>query len=65
MTFYARRGIYGKCKKLYKNGDIGSFWTYNGMVSIRIKENGNFINILHENDLFKLFPNVDFEKLFR
>ena len=59
------RVLYGKCKKLYKNGDIVNFWTYNGMVTIRIRENGNFTNILHENDLFKLFPNVDFEKLFQ
>ena len=58
------RVLYGKFKKLYKNGDIVNFWTYNGVVTIIIRENGNFINILHENDLFKLFPNVDFEKLF-
>ena len=52
---YYRRLI-GKCKFLQRKGRINSCWTYNGIVTLRIKENGAFTVILHDSDLIKLFP---------
>ena len=54
------RGIYGKCKKLYQLKNIFSFWSYNGIIRIKLEENGKMISITHDEDLFKLFPKVQF-----
>ena len=52
------RGIYGKCKKLYQLKKIFSF--YNGIIRIKLEENGKMLSITHNEDLFKLFPKVQF-----
>ena len=52
---YYRR-LFGKCRFLQSKGLISSCWTFNGTVTLRIKENDPFTVILHDSDLSKLFP---------
>ena len=59
----AYRKLWYKCKLLRSNDFISQFWTSNGTVKLRIKERSPVKAILHENDLNKMFPDVDFEKL--
>ena len=54
------RGIYGKCKSLHRNKKSFAFWSLNGIVRIKIKENSEIKSITHDFDLHKLFPNVKF-----
>ena len=54
------RGLYAKCRKLRTDGKIFACWTFNGIVTMKITENSKFINILHDDDLYKLFPDVSF-----
>ena len=56
------KGLFGKCRKLRNDRKIFACWTYNGVVTIKITENSRFINILHDNDIYKLFPNVHFDR---
>ena len=57
------RGLWSKCKKLFKGGDVFSFWTSNGTVKIKIKEGGVGHPILHDADLQELFPKIDIGNL--
>ena len=50
------RSLLGKCNYLKRKGLINSCWTFNGIVTLKIKENGPFSVILHDSDLFKMFP---------
>ena len=54
------RGIYGKCKSLYREKLIHGFWTYNGIVRIKVTEKGAPKTITHDDDLYKIFPNFKF-----
>ena len=58
------RGIWGKCKGLLVDKLISRLWTYNGSVSIKLKdeEKERGKTITHDTDLFSLFPDCDFSK---
>ena len=48
-----------KCRQLKSAGRIHQMKVANGIV--KIAENGNFITVLHEKDLFRNFPTFDFK----
>ena len=50
------RSLFGKCRFLQRKRLIHSCWTFNGTVTLRIKEKDAFTVILHDSDLSKLFP---------
>jgi len=56
------KNIWYKCRKLWKNDEISSFWTVNGTVRIKKISLGNSVLITHISDLETMFPHVDFEK---
>ena len=59
----SNRGLWIKSKILQKNRKIHSFWTSNGSIKLRIEENEKIFNILYDDDLQDLFPEVDFSSL--
>ena len=48
--------LWKKCKKLWSNKYITSFWVSNGSIRLKVVENGNPRIISHNDDLEKLFP---------
>ena len=54
------RGLWNKCKKLWKKQRIFSFFTVNGSIRIKIRENGPYNIITHIDDLKDIFPDEDF-----
>jgi len=57
------RELWIKCKLLWKNKHLSSFWTANGVVKIKKQDLGNATNISHISDLVKMFPEVDLNQL--
>ena len=49
------RGLWSKCKLLKSQGKIHQFWTTNGTVRMRIEEDGEVKNILHDDDLREFY----------
>ena len=53
------RGLWNQCKKLWNKQGIFSFFTVNGSIRIKIRENGPY-NITHIDDLKDIFPDQGF-----
>ena len=53
--------LWSKCKQLYKNKRIASFYTVNGTIRIRIRETSTPISITHNADLVERFPDFIFD----
>ena len=49
------RGLWGRCKSLLIDKKIYSFWTFNGILKLKINENDEAIQITHDVDLCELF----------
>ena len=54
--------LWSQCKNLYQKKRIASFYTINGTVRIKIKENEAPISITHHVDLATHFPDFNFEE---
>ena len=54
------RGLWNQCKKLWNKLEIFSFFTVNGSIRIKIRENGPYNIITHIDDLKDIFPDEDF-----
>ena len=52
-----------RCKKLWENDLIHSFWVYNSKIFIRINADGNMFEISHDNDIIDLFPDIDITEI--
>ena len=52
-----------RCKKMWENELIHSFWVYNSKIFIRINANGDMFEISHENDIIDLFPDIDLTEI--
>ena len=57
------RGIWMKCKILWKKGYLFSFWTSSGTIHIQENEHGRKYAITHDDDLKERFPQVNFDDL--
>ena len=57
------RGIWNKCKKLRANQKLHQFYTINGIVRVKLEENGPPKSITHMLDLVNLFPNIEINSL--
>ena len=54
------RSLWNQCKKLWNKQGIFSFFTVNGSIRIKIRENGPYNIITHIDDLKDIFPDEDF-----
>ena len=54
------RGVWNECKKLWINKKIFSFFTINGTVQLKFKQDGSCNSITHLDDLKSLFPEENF-----
>ena len=54
------RGLWNHCEKLWNKQGIFSFFTVNGSIRIKIRENGPYNIITHIDDLKDVFPDEDF-----
>ena len=54
------RGLWNQCKKLWNKQGIFSFFTGNGSIRMKIRENGPYNIITHIDDLKDIFPDEDF-----
>ena len=52
-----------RCKKMWENELIHSFWVYNSKLFIRITADGNMFEISHDNDIMELFPDIDLNEI--
>ena len=57
------RGIWNKCKKLRANQKLHQFYTINGIVRVKLEENGLPRSITHMLDLANLFPDIEVDSL--
>ena len=57
------RGLWGKCKILWKKGYLFSFWTTNGTVNVRENDHGKIYRLTHDDDLCERFPYINFGEL--
>ena len=57
------RGIWNKCKKLRGNQKLHQFYTINGVVRVKLEENGTPKSITHMLDLLNLFPDIEIYSL--
>ena len=57
------RGIWNKCKKLRANQKLHQFYTINGIVRVKLEENGPPKSITHMLDLVNLFPDIEINSL--
>ena len=57
------RGIWNKCKKLRVNQKLHQFYTINGIVRVKLEENGPLKSITHMLDLVNLFPDIEIDSL--
>ena len=57
------RGIWNKCKKLRANQKLHQFYTINGIVHVKLEENGPPKSITHMLDLVNLFPDIEIDCL--
>ena len=53
-TYY--KMLWDKCRKLFLNKHIRSFWVTNSTIKLKIVENGRVYAITQRNDLVELFP---------
>ena len=56
------RFLFWKCRELFKRSKVFSYWTFNGVIKIRLSDGGKIYAITHVTDLKTLFPNEDFSK---
>ena len=57
------RGLWVKCKMLHNAKHIHSFYTSNGSIRVKVREQGKVSYIFHDDDLVDLLPQVDFKNL--
>ena len=57
------RGIWNKCKKLRGNQKLHQFYTINGVVRVKLEENGTPKSITHMLDLLNLFTDIEIYSL--
>ena len=57
------RSIWNKCKKLRANQKLHQFYTVNGIVRVKLEENGPPKGITHMLDLVNLFPDIEIDSL--
>ena len=57
--------LLGIANRLHKKGELSSFWTANGMLRIKIKQDEQFIAIEHEKDFLRNFKNLDLNSIFQ
>ena len=57
------RDIQNKCKKLRANQKLHQFYTVNGIVQVKLEENGPPKSITHILDLVNLFPDIEINSL--
>ena len=57
------RGLWNKCKRLKGDKKIHQFYTKNGIIRLKLVENGSLKTITHVNDLKNLFPDIDTDNL--
>ena len=60
LTWYYK-SLWSKCKQLYNNKLISSFYTINGINKIKIRETSPAISITHNADLAERFPDFNFD----
>ena len=53
------RGLWNKCKNLWLNKKIHSFWTINGTVKYKKCEDDQPVPVFHDNDLEELLRGMD------
>ena len=57
------RGLWNKCKRLKGDKKIHQVYTNNGIIPLKLVENGSVKTITHVNDLKDLFPDIDIDNL--
>ena len=57
------RATWNKCKKLRANKKLHQFYTINGIVRVKLEENGPPKSITHMLDLVNLFPDIGIDSL--
>ena len=62
LCFYYRM-LWNKCKKLWEKKLIYTYFTSNGNIRYRIRENGNVHTVTHITDFKKNFPDIDINDL--
>ena len=55
--------LWNKCKKLWEKKLIYKYFTSNGNIRYRIRENGNVHTVTHITDFKKNFPDIDINDL--
>ena len=55
--------LWNKCKNLWEKKLINTYFTSNGNIRYRIKENGNVDSVKHITDFKKNFPGIDVNEL--
>ena len=55
--------LWNKCKKLWEKKLIYTYFTSNGNIRYRIRENGNVNTVTHITDFKKNFPDIDINDL--
>ena len=55
--------LWKKCKKLWEKKLIYTYFTSNGNIRYRIRENGNVHTVTHITDFKKNFPDIDINDL--
>ena len=55
--------LWSKCKKLWEKRLIYLYFTSNGNIRYRIRENGNVHTVTHIADFKKNFPDIDINSL--
>ena len=57
------RGLWNKCKLLNDDDKTHQFYTNNGIIHLKLVENGSVKTITIINDLKDLFPDIDYDSL--
>ena len=57
------RGLWNECKRLKVDNKMHQFYTNNGIIRLKLVENGSVKTITHVNDLKDLFPDIDNDNL--
>ena len=60
---FCYRMLWNKCKKLWEKKLIYTYFTSNGNIRYRIRENGNVHTVTHITDFKKNFPDIDLNNL--
>ena len=59
------RGVWNNCKKFRTNQKLHQCYTINGIVRVKLEENGPPKSITHMLDLANLFPDIEIDSLFQ